>query len=168
MTVREFIDRHQEIKGMVIASLTDTYIVDSWPEMQGSTLEGREDKILELRIFNEKEEHLLFRTDTGKDFTARMLKDTPDGIKLFVNGEEKDSAKDWESFDEEQYLDIDAQRSRNLPEHEYYTTGGGRYCLPLANVPDAKVKIRYYLSRYEKTGQARIADWRVVDFTEGK
>lgn len=168
MTAKEFIDRHQNIEGTVIAALTDEYIVDTWPKMEHASIEGKEEKILELRIFNENEEHKLFRTDIGRAFTARMIGDRDGKPLLKVNGEERDSACNWETLDEEQFLDIDTAASAALPAGEVQATGGGRYHLPFERIGDAKIKIRYYIDRYPETGQAFVADWRVVELMEGR
>lgn len=155
-----FREKTKDIKGYVVASLTDEYIVDNWPMMHAS-LEGKEAKWLEVRVFNAENEIKLFRTSIGKeDFYMREIAN--------------EKAKPEDAFDEVQILDIDTLRSKSLFESvgEVFTTGGGKYFLPLentiANMENAKVRIRYYLDKYEKTGQARICDWRLVDFEGDK
>jgi len=142
--------------GYVVAALTDEYIVDLWP-MEHDSLEGKESRLLEIRVFNEEKEVKLSRTDILKEFRMRIRDDNT-----------MDPKQDY--YDEVQILDIDTQKSAKHFEstHQVYTTGGGRYFLPLAGMESARVKIRYYLERYEESGQARICDFRLVTFKEGK
>ena len=120
-----------------------------------NTLLGKEDKILEIRIFNRQKEKKLFRGDIGKHFHERTRSD--------------EELKE-EFYDESQLLDIDEKRSKRsfADTGRVQTTGGGSYDLPLPSMKDARVIIRYYLSRYERSGQARISDWRLVAFQNGK
>lgn len=140
--------------GWFIAELSDEYIVDEISEMNSDEwgLSEKENKVLEIRAFNEKMEYKLFRTNISKEFAYRAIKD---GENIA------------EHIDEEQFLDIDEARSMNLNNGNVVTTGGGLYHLPLKNHKNARIKVRYYLEKYAKTGQARVADWRLVGFEEG-
>lgn len=144
-------------QGVVVAQLSDEYIVERWSEEISASLEKNADKILEIRIFNEDEEHRLFRSDIGKEkFFERII---------------RDSEEDRDCFDEVQYLDIDTVMTGNHRKKGgmVTATGGGQYKLSVINnIHDAKIRIRYYLGRYEETGQARVEDWRMVKFIEGK
>ena len=144
-----FRQKANEIKGYVVASLTDEYIVDTWP----MTHTGKEDKWLEIRVFNTQNEIKLFRTSIGNE-------------KFLVRVIENEDKKPEEALDEVQILDIDTKRSKELFANtgEVYTTGGGKFFLPYGEM----VRVRYYLDRYEATGQARICDWRLVDFEGDK
>ena len=148
-------NKAQDIQGYIVASLTDEYIVDSWPCMQFSTLEGKESKILEVRIFDKEQEIKLFRTDISKEFKMRCM---------------DDRLQNRDYTEESQFLDIDTKKSKQTFEerNEVYATGGGKYYLPLKTMEDAKVIIRYYYDSYKESGQARICDWRLVDFQEGR
>lgn len=152
VTFDEFMNKAKYIEGYIVAGLTDEYIVDSWPLMQKSSLKGKENKILEIRIFNENEELKLIRTDISKDFALRYRKDENLSKDLYM--------------DESQYLDIDTKKSGTVSENGgyVYATGGGKYYLPINEIEDSKIKIRYYFDRYEESGQARICDWRIVGF----
>ena len=152
--VTDFInDAMSEIgQGWMIAALTDKYIVDSWPMIREIDWESEEVKVLEIRIFNVDKELKLSRSDIGRDFTQRKLPNS--------------DLTDEESYDEIQYLDIDEDKSKKCPDGMVYTTGGGKYSLPLTNVKNAKIRIRYYWGKYEKTGQAKIEDWRLVELVE--
>ena len=152
--VTDFInDAISEIgQGWMIAALTDKYIVDSWPMIREIDWESEEVKVLEIRIFNVDKELKLSRSDIGRDFTQRKLPNS--------------DLTDEESYDEIQYLDIDEDKSKKCPDGMVYTTGGGKYSLPLTNVKNAKIRIRYYWGKYEKTGQAKIEDWRLVELVE--
>lgn len=147
-----FISEAKYIEGYIIASLTDEYIVDNWPMMQKSSLKGKENKILEIRVFNKNEELKLIRTDISKDFMMRHKIDKNLSEDLYM--------------DESQYLDIDTKRSVTVSEDGgyVYSTGGGKYYLPWENIENVKIKIRYYFDKYENSGQARISDWRIVGF----
>lgn len=147
---KEFLEKVSMIEsGFVVAALTDEYIVDVWP-MNSETLDGKEDRILEVRVFNTKKEIKLFRTDVSREFVMRDSSDIAE----------------CDTYTEEQYLDIDETKgSRN---GIVTTTGGGKYRLPFSNLKDAYIVIENYLSCYSKSGQARIFDWRMVDIKEGK
>ncbi len=153
MTVKEFLDSAYEMipDGWFIAALTDRYIVDKWPLSRGLP-DDIETKVLEARIFSASGEIRLSRTDIGKGFSYRAVFDAK---------EKRDS------FDEVQYLDIDEKRGKT-EEGKVYTTGGGSYQLPVNRMANAQIKIRYYLGKYPETGQARIEDWRIVEFMEGE
>ena len=145
-----------QMTGYVLAELTDNYVVDVWPsEHMRELLETQKWKVLEIRVFNSEKEMKLFRGDIGSTFRLRTL---------------DESGKDTEDYyDEEQYLDIDTRRSAELFQRsqDVYTTGGGQYHLPLNRMNEARIMIRYHIGKYEDSGQARIEDWRVVDFKEG-
>ena len=139
--------------GYVLASLTDQYVVDRWPMAYHSFVwEDMKDKVLEIRVFNEEKEIKLFRTDVGREFQMR----TKDEEGLLVD----------EYMDEYQYLDIDEKRSQKLFTEKQLVraTGGGTYHLPLEEMKDACLQVRYYFRRDEETGVADICDWRAVKF----
>ena len=152
MTVRDYINTvNQTISnGWIIAALTDEYIVNEWP-LQETDLIAKEEKILEVLIFNESEECKLSRSDIGKPFAFRRLSDRDDNR---------------DTYDELQFLDIDETKDKDAVDR-VTSTGGGKYKLPLTNIKNARIRIRYYLGKYDATGQARIEDWRIVEFMEG-
>lgn len=147
-TFAEFLSTTAGMRGYMTAALTDEYIVDTYPETI-NTLEGKEDKILEVRVFNKGREVRLFRPDISGEFCIRVI-DDPDGTA--------------ESFDEFQYLDIDS--TIDAGGSARVQTGGGKFDLPVRS-GDPKIRIRYYLGKYENTGHVRITDWRLVDIVEG-
>ena len=145
--------------GFVAASLTDEYIIDRWP-MTDNTLDGKEDKILEVRVFNDSKEYKLFRTDIGRQFNFRVIDDN-------------DLEAGIEKIKESQYLDIDTKRSvQDGAENgtgnsrRVYTMGGGQFFLPVSNINNAEVEIVYYIRKDERSGEARITDWRAAGFKE--
>ncbi len=141
----------EEGNGWILASLTDEYYVSSWS--REALIEIDKEKLLEIRVFNEVVEHKLYRANIDNEFIARSIKDV--------------DYNDY--YDEVQYLDIDA--TKGVKNGFVTTTGGGVYKYPIQGsnkIDNAKVRIRYYLGKYEETGQARIEDWRVVEFLEGK
>lgn len=141
-------------EGFLFAMLTDEIVCESWPLLpeEKEHFREKEEKLLDIRIFNEKKELRMFRGNIGREFFGRMLED------------EKENLDETEYFDEEQYLDIDVKRSAGLfcREGKVKATGGGCYRLPLAGFEDAKVELRNYLGYYEETGQAYVKDWRLV------
>ncbi|MBO6206360.1 MAG: hypothetical protein J6O73_05415 [Lachnospiraceae bacterium] len=146
MNLSVFLEKISDIKGYAIASLTDEYIVDTWP-MERYSLAGKEDKLLELHVFNKEIEERLIRTGISKGFKYRRT---------------VDSGKDF--FDEYHYIDIDTKKTVELGNGDVVTTGGGRFHLPLEVKEGVMLKIRYYLDKYEDTGHVKLSDWRMVDF----
>ena len=152
MNVNDFLVKASDIDGYVLVALTDEYIVDTWP-MTRYSLSGKESKILEIHVFNKDKEYRLIRTDISRDFAYR---------------ETVDEGKDIDYFDEYHYLDIDIKKSNSSDDGIVVTTGGGKFYLPL-NVKDgARLKIRYYLDKYEKTGHVKLSDWRMVDLVSAE
>ena len=109
-----------------------------------------ENKILEIRVFSKAGEMKLSRPDIGSKFYFR---------EIFDEGENKDER---DHYDELQYLDID-EKAGVTSDGKVTATGGGTYMLPVSNIKDACIRIRYYFGKYSKTGQARVEDWRVVE-----
>lgn len=147
-------EANQMSRGHMIALFTDKIELTSWPEGK-NVLDVAAERLLEARVFDEDREIKLFRGSIGSAF------------KMRIRDDKKDAMQDY--FDEMQYLDIDIKRSKASfdVDKTVYTTGGGRYTLPIGDhVGDYKVNIRYYLSRYEDSGQARVCDWRVVKWFE--
>lgn len=121
-----------------------------------------EEKLLELRIFNSEFEARWKRTALGKKWFIRIKDDKNAEDKLDV-------------IDYSYYLDIDFSSCKD---GSFTTTGGNkRYTLPTdlstreivngsANkkrtIVDNKLFIRCYVEYYSETGQAYIADWRMM------
>ena len=72
ISFQDFIEKLGGMTGFVAASLTDEYIIDRWP-MADNALDGKEAKVLEVRVFNDRKEYKLFRTDIGKEFNLREI-----------------------------------------------------------------------------------------------
>lgn len=109
----------------------------------------QEDKLLELRAFDENSEYRVYRSTVDEPFFERKIDDEADDKKF---------------FDEEQYIDIDSTRSEgNLR----YTIGGGKFHLPPANVNATKIVIRNY-AKFDDDGVASVCDWRIVELKEAK
>lgn len=158
MTVEDFLNRYaKDLKnGWIIAALSDRYLVDfATSDETVKTVIANAGKVLDIRLFDKNKEHRLFRTGIGeKEFYQRSIDDQ--GVY----------ADQREYYDEEQFLDID--ETKECEGSYVRTTGGGKYKLPLNNTKNAKIRIRYYVGKYESTGQARIMDWRAVELMEGK
>ena len=153
--VKEFIESAYSLENAwIIAALTDQYIVDQKSETCLRTLEENAEKVLEIRIFNNECEYKLFRTDIGKPFTCRVIKEE-DIEKEIIEGNN--------FFDENHYLDIDNTKPLDT-EGRVTTTGGGKYKLPIDIKSRPTIRVRYYLGKYPESGQARIEDWRIIEF----
>ncbi len=142
-------------RGFIFAILTDEIFWEKWPLKtdRKKLFREKEKKLLDIRIYNSKREVRIFRSDIGRKFQGRSLND------------EKEVLNHQDYFDEEQFLDIDDIRSKELfaREGKVQATGGGRYPLPLPDFRNAKLRIRNYLGYYEKSGQAYVKDWRLMD-----
>ena len=99
--------------------------------------------LLEVRVFTEKKELRIMRPTIADAFTYRLIDDT---------------AGDYDNIDENQFLDIDTEKSSGM---SYVATGGGAYSLPIENAE--KVQIRNYIS-YDEQGIAQITDFRIVKY----
>lgn len=137
---------------LFVAQYTDKFDIGIWNE---NTIENT-NKLLELRVFDNKKEWKLFRSDLGKDFYSRYEDDTG-----------KNEGVDY--FDEIQLLDIDISRSKKAP-GVMYTTAGGSYNLPkdIEYLDRAAIRVRHYFGVDNESGQAFIIDYRLVDFGSGK
>lgn len=159
--VREFTDlcasRLTGEQSYVIAALTDEYIVNFWDPAVQEDLLRKAEKVLEIRVFNRDGEMKLFRSGMGRDFRTRWIDDRG------LPGESDHRYDEWQILD----IDTTALARCSAPESSgqyVVSTGGGEYFLPWPDPEDAAVRIRYYLGKYEGTGQARIEDWRIVEF----
>lgn len=161
-TYKDFLNKCLDVEtGYVVAAMTDRYVVNTWPLTEDEIVE---EKLLEIRIFNSGMEAKLFRSDISKDFSYRMIDDEK---KMYET--DTDRELDYSDYyDECQYLDIDTQQSKTSFEMNKMvkTTGGGLYRLPMDKMDDVMVQVRMYFEQYPKTGQARVFDWRIVDFVE--
>lgn len=178
-----YIEKTRTIKGYIIAELTDSFVVDYWPFRKYAQfdLKSLGNKSLEIRIFNESSEYKVHRADIGHSFQMRNIIDE----KVDVDGENQpthveavfeslpavpedasslEGKAEWDIFDEIQYLDIDS--SKGSDQGTVISTGGGKYNLPVENIKNPRIRIRHYIGKYN-SGQARVEDWRIVEFVEG-
>lgn len=135
-----------------VAQYTDKFDIGIWNE---NTIENT-NKLLELRVFDNKKEWKLFRSDLGKDFYSRYEDDTG-----------KNEGVDY--FDEIQLLDIDISRS-SKDSRKMCTMAGGEYNLPkyIDYLDRAAIIVRHYFGVDNESGQAFIRDYRLVDFGSAK
>ena len=129
--------------GTMIVMTTEKF--DCFPQGKIEDVEH----LLELRIFTESKELKIMRPAISDSFTSRIIED--------------DSKAKYDAIDEDQYLDINTQKS-TPDEYTYIATGGGSYHLPIKNAE--KVRIRNYIS-FDEHGIAQITDFRVVKFLRG-
>lgn len=135
-----------------VVQYTDKFDIGIWNE---NVIENT-NKLLELRVFDNKKEWKLFRSDLGKDFYSRYEDDT--GKKEGVD-----------YFDEVQLLDIDITKS-SKGKKMMCTTAGGKYNLPkdISDLDRAAIRVRHYFGVDNESGQAFIRDYRLVDFGSAK
>ena len=164
ITYNDFKNKYSSVeKGYVLAAMTDNYIVDTLPLKNEKIVE---EKLLEIRVFNIEMEAKLFRSDISKEFSYRLIDDANNKYENNIKINKELDYSDY--FDDYQYLDIDTQKSEDSfkDNHTVRTTGGGRYHLPMEKMEDVMIKVRMYFDKYPETGQARVFDWRVMDFVE--
>ena len=161
MNVNNFLKKaREEMKvGTIMISSADRFQIIRLSENLEDHVQN-EDRILEIRVFNEQEERKLFRTNISSAFMERTIRDQN------ITDPDFDAANfEHMHFDETQYLDIDLTKGQDPKSMEVISTGGGKYALP-CNPKNAKVTIRYYLDQYSDSGQVKIRDWRIVEFVE--
>lgn len=116
--------------------------------------------LIELRIFTSDTELKISRLNIGEDFRWRYIDDSV--FEQTLHSETDEFLRRFKNrvYDEEQYLDIDFNKSKGLC---YVTTGGGPYTLPIENAE--KIKIRNYLE-YDENGIVAIPDFRIIGFIQ--
>lgn len=153
MDAMEKIQLPENIKdGYAVLCYTDEFCVETYPFVPSAEEHWKKNlsKLLDCRIFDKDSEFHMMRGDIGQKFTCRMI---------------TDDEKTRDYYDDEQFLDIDDKRSKELfqSSHRVRATRGGDYALPLDSFNDAKAVIRNYIS-YDSIGQAYISDWRLAGF----
>ncbi len=108
----------------------------------------QEDKLLELRAFDEKSEYRVYRSTVGTDFYERFAEDV--------------DKSESEYFDTEQFIDIDSTANED---NTRKAIGGGTFHLPSDNANATKIVIRNYV-KYDADGIASVCDWRIVRLKE--
>ena len=152
MQWNEILDRIDMKSGLVMIMETSKFTFESFgedsPLQELKSLDSS--RILEMRIFDKDQEWHLFRDTPADSFHVRHADDR--------KGLEKGSY-----FDEDQYLDIDTARSKDIfvQSRKVRATGGGIYTLPQGDMEDAVIRVRSYVS-YDGDGQAYIRDFRLV------
>ena len=129
-----------------------TYAFAVWTDHADFVLDKNadicEDRLLEIRCFDDKGEYRAVRATPDVSFSEREI--TSD----------ESCGDGW--FDEAQYLDIDTARTGKEADGWVYATGGGRYHLP----EKAKMILVRNFYRYDEDGIASKYDWRLVRFTD--
>ena len=153
---------HNAEEAYIVAALTDNYIVGCWDindiEKNKADFSFDTDKILEIRVFSVNREYKLIKSTSREKLIGRKIDDADDEEKY----------RDY--FDEIQVLDINTKIDRGQ-DGKVESTNGGKYYLPIVKAgnkeaPAKYIRVRYYFGKYE-SGQARIEDWRLVDFENG-
>lgn len=105
----------------------------------------QENKLLELRAFDENSEYRIYRSTVDTDFYERYVEDS-------------------NYFDTEQFMDIDSTANKG---NTRKTIGGGSFHLPPMYESATKIVIRNYI-KYDDDGIASVYDWRIVRLKEDK
>ena len=183
-------------KRYIYAAFTDKVILKHWLGHDWQQTADEEGfvfgNMLECRIFNEECEYRLARTALGEEWRRRIKIDK----KTNEKSEEKNYFDEQQYFDiDDTKRDTQNINSSNTDnsnpnnikgddtnkytannmisnhaETEVYATGGGRYSIPVS-LPETKnvmLKIRNYVNYYEETGQAYVADWRLVSIGQAE
>lgn len=141
------------IKAIDVSKLENKIIFAIWTD-HADFLSGiddlQEDKLIELRAFDENSEYRVYRSTIDREFYERFAEDT--------------EISESEYFDTEHFIDIDSNFNQG---NTRKTTGGGIYHLPLTCANATKIVIRNYVS-YDDDGIASVFDWRIVRLKEGK
>ena len=127
------------------------------------TAELQEEKLLEIRCFDERGEFRACRSVLDAPFSVREIVSTAGSAVQSECVFAENSFAGW--YDEAQYLDIDAARTKAENNGWTYTTGGGRLHLPDEAARNGMVLVRFFY-RFDTDGVARKADWRLVGFTD--
>ena len=140
-----------------VAFLTDRFL--SGHNRREELEQIPEDKLLELRVFNESGEFLARRTMIGAEHKFQWRIASERDIK------ETDEIEFMTSY---QTLDIDAVKTREGKNGNLalVTTGGGSYELPIKKEEDT-VKVVTYIG-YDSDGMAYIYDNRIVGFVKSE
>ena len=129
-----------------------TYAFAIWTDKADFILDKnadlREDKLLEIRCFDENGEFRAVRATPDADFSEREITSDDHWADDF--------------YDEAQYLDIDTERTKKEADGWVYATGGGKYHLP----EEAKMILVRNYYRFDEEGIARKYDWRLVEFMD--
>lgn len=147
----------------VIASMSGSYIMPFftdqklgiWPTDQYDVEGINMNHLLEIRVFNEKEETRIWRNSITEDFKIRTIDGTDTRDTIY----------------EKQFLDIDSRKTNsNKVDNGMITvvsTGGGTYKLPAELYDDNAMLILKNYIKYTEEGIAKIVDYRVVGIEKG-
>ena len=141
------------IKAIDVSKLENKIIFAIWTDHADflSDIDDlQEDKLIELRAFDENSEYRVYRSTIDREFYERFAEDT--------------EISESEYFDTEHFIDIDSNFNQG---NTRKTIGGGTFHLPLACANATKIVIRNYVS-YDDDGIASVCDWRIIRLKEGK
>ena len=141
---------------VLIACFTDSFRADRADRML-ETVQSDLEKLLELRVFNEKQELWIHRSSQGGDFHWRVASEEN-------MGEERRRF----CFETRQLLDL-GEPIEATPKFEnglrvLRTEGGRRLLLPIQGT-DRYVRIMNYVD-YDEDGVANASDYRLIGFAE--
>ncbi len=148
--LKELLEITENMKGFAVIAMTDCFTIDQWP----CNFENKynENKLLELRVFNQDREVKLSRGDLGSRFHLR------------VRDDQSDTKTDY--YDELQILDYIPLKDTDSDYVRVQTISGGKYNLPgTVSGRCPCIRIRKYFGKYA-SGRAYVKDWRCVGFEE--
>jgi len=149
MKLVEFLNKEYLDNPYVLAQCSDELIFSKLNDCK-DILKEKENKYLDIRIFNQDYEYRLFRPDFSSE------------AKYIEHIDDKDKEENVDYYDEFQFLDIDETYHKDN-KGRVKSTGGGFYPLPCeGDISDLGLKIRNYVSYYKETGQAYVSDFRIL------
>lgn len=140
-----------------LAVFTDEVRWLSSDDMEKALNDERVGHLLEMRMYGADSEFHALRTTLVNGFSFRMRKDRQVSSAVCQSLEATGF-----TLDEDQYLDIDSNRSNGVI---YQTTTGGTYTLPGEGL--AMLQVRNYYDYDVSDGTAAFVDFRIVGLTKG-
>lgn len=138
VTLQEYLKKNSGIDGYISFIATDACWLRKWPLNESFDWDASEEKIREIRIFNQDEEMKLYRGTVDNQLHERHISDKA------VGSQAKTAIYYRDHFDEKQYL--------AYYEEKRCPSSGNRLML----------KVRYYFKQDPVTSRAYIVDWRAV------
>lgn len=140
----------------VMAIFTDSFELDIYQDEifnESGKMFQKKERLLDLRVFDAKQEIRFVRSTIARPFQMVCLKDS--------------DYQNQDIIESVQLLDIDIARTKKEQCYEtagiVRATGGGYYSFPLAGYVDAKVRIKSYID-YDENGCAYVKAWRLAGF----
>ena len=143
---------HADANRLFLAYSTDSFLAGHGTAEELEKLSP--ENLLEIRIFSEDQEVCFRRSLAGEAFQWRIAS-------------EENLASQYYFI---QYQTIDINQDRSGEQYDkmgrriLFTTGGGKYMLPIGSSEDS-VKVIAYID-YDENGMAKIVDYRLCQFIQ--